>query len=37
MVVQLLLNERGEVEVVFLKPLLLVFPNGDAFSMHCMC
>jgi hypothetical protein len=34
MVVQLLLNERGEVKVVFLKPLRLVFSNCDVLLLH---
>ncbi len=34
MVVQLLLNERGEVEVMFLKPLRLVFSDCDMLALH---
>ena len=32
--VQLLADERREVEVVVLNPLVLVFPNGDCLSFH---
>ncbi len=36
MIVKLLLNERGKVEVVFLKPLRLVFSDCDVFLLHCV-
>jgi hypothetical protein len=32
--VQLLADERREVEVVVLNPLVLVFPNGDCLPFH---
>ena len=33
--VQLLADERREVEVVVLNPVVLVFPNSDCFPFHC--
>jgi hypothetical protein len=34
--IQVLLDERGEIQVVFLNPLFLVFTDGDCLPFHCM-